>query len=505
MTLPINLDVVVSANNPAFGGCGNLGELYYVGTDVAQNYQKARELYEKACRFEDGAGCGSLGNMYALGRGVRQSYPKAFELFEKACALKDGSWCNNLGYRYSRGIGVRENGRKARAFFEKACDLDDGSGCTNLGLRYARGIDVRKDSARAVELFEKACSLESAGGCNSLGLMHDKGEGVRQDYAKSRAFFEKACALESGEGCNNLGVMYVNGEGVREGTSMTFTAPADILDAAGTTKLVCLGTSRYPDRGRSFTLVVTEDIVFEWDLWQTNYLVSVSQTTGGSIKRNGSTAADFWATAGSTVDLAATPDSDKTLFRWNVESGSPGGLAPPDAANAAGTPLETLSLCVDRPLAVSAVFGVFDDMLAEALDAPALTFTTGGDADWAPAVDAKAQSGYTSARSGAGGRDTDTWLDLSLEGAGTLSFRWRTDCEKDDGGGATWDRLAVFVNGVEFSRIDGTTDWQMVTIPVSGPKTTIRWSFYRDDWDDPDPPRENAGWIDGVTFTTEGL
>jgi len=304
---------------------------------------------------------------------------------------------------------------------------------------------------------------------------------------------------------HRIPVYDVNGEGVREGTSMTFTAPADMLDAAGTTKLVCLGTSRYPDKGRSFTLVVTGDIVFEWDLWQTNYLVSVSQTTGGTIQRNGSTAADFWATAGSTVDLTATPASGKTLFRWNVESGSPGGLAPPDTANAAGTPPEALSLCVDWPLAVSAVFGVFDDTLAEALDAPALAFTTGGDADWAPVVDATAQTGFTSARSGAGGADTDTWLDLSLEGSGTLSFRWRTDCEKDDGDGATWDRLAVFVNGVEFSRIDGTTDWQMVTIPVSGPKTTIRWSFYRDDWDDPGPPRENAGWIDGVTFTTEGL
>ena len=304
---------------------------------------------------------------------------------------------------------------------------------------------------------------------------------------------------------HRIHVYDVNGEGVREGTSMTFAAPADILDAAGTTKLVCLGTSRYPDRGRSFTLVVTEDIVFEWDLWQTNYLVSVTQKTGGTIKRNDSPAADFWATAGSTVDLAATPDSGKTLFRWNVESGSPGGLAPPDAVNAAGTPLETLSLCVDRPLAVSAVFGVFDDTLAEALDAPTLAFTTGGDADWTPVVDATAQSGYNSARSGAGGADTDTWLDLSLEGSGTLSFRWRTDCEKDDGGEATWDRLAVFVNGVEFSRIDGKTDWQTVTIPVTGPKATIRWSFYRDDWDDPGPPRENAGWIDGVTFTTEGL
>ena len=297
----------------------------------------------------------------------------------------------------------------------------------------------------------------------------------------------------------------VNGESVREGTSVTFTAPADTLDAAGTTRLVCLGTSAYPALGTSFTLVVAADIVFDWDLWQTNHLVSVTQTTGGRVLHGGVLAADFWAAAGSTVDLTAEPDSGKTLFRWTVESGSPGGLAPPDAVHAAGTPPESLSLCVDRPLFVSAVFGVFDDTLAEALDAPALAVTTGGDAAWTPVVDATAQTGCTSARSGAGGADTDTWLDLTLDGAGTLTFRWRVDCEKDDGGGATWDRLAVFANGIEIARIDGTTDWETVTIPVTGPKTTIRWSFYRDDWDDPGPPRENAGWVDGVTFVTEGL
>ena len=302
---------------------------------------------------------------------------------------------------------------------------------------------------------------------------------------------------------HRIPVYDVNGEGVREGTSRTFTAPADILDAAGTTKLVCLGTSRYPDKGRSFTLVVTEDIVFEWDLWQTNYLVSVTQAAGGTIKHNGSTAGSFWASAGSTVDLVADPDSGKTLFRWNI-TGGPQSSAAVTAAGDGRTPA-TLALLIESPATVSAVFGVFDDTLAEALDAPTLAFTTGGDANWTPVVDATAQTGYTSARSGAGGADTDTWLDTTVEGAGTFSFRWRVDCEKDDGGGATWDRLAVFANGVEVARIDGKTDWETVTIPVTGPKTTIRWSFYRDDWDDPGQTHENAGWVDGVTFTTEGL
>ena len=301
-------------------------------------------------------------------------------------------------------------------------------------------------------------------------------------------------------------VYSVNGEGVREGTSKTFIAPADVIDDAGTTKLVCLGTSRYPDKGTSFTLVVTEDISFEWDLWQTNYLVAVSQSSGGAIK-NGSSLAPTtaWYPAGSTIDLTATPNSGKSFFRWNLPN-------PDNPVN----PVENISahsgLCVNTPTAVSAVFGTFDDTLATALDAPALTFTTGGDAEWQPVIDATAQTGYTSARSGVIGAESETWLDTTVEGAGTLTFRWRVDCEKDDGGGATWDRLAVFTNGVEAARIDGKTDWQTVTIelpnsptPNSPTQTLIRWSFYRDDFDEPGQSHENCGWVDGIIWQKADL
>ena len=164
------------------------------------------------------------------------------------------------------------------------------------------------------------------------------------------------------------------------------------------------------------------------------------------------------------------------------------------------------------PISIFAIIGIFNDTLTTALDAPTLTFTTGGDAAWLPVIDATAQTGYTSARSGAIGAEAETWLDTTVEGAGTLTFRWRVDCEKDDGGGATWDRLAVFTNGVEAARIDGKTGWQTVTLELSNSqtlepsnsKTTIRWSFYRDDFDEPGQTHENRGWVDGITWTPNG-
>ena len=299
----------------------------------------------------------------------------------------------------------------------------------------------------------------------------------------------------------HIPVYIVNGESVREGTSRTFTAPADVIDENGTRKLVCRGTSRYPDKGTSFTLVVSEDIDFEWDLWTTNYLVSVEQSPGGAIRAGGSQspASAIWVESGATIDLTAVPDSGKSFFRWNISLTSQNSGNPLNSFENASANSASLCLCVSKSTTVSAVFGTFNDTLATALDAPALTFTTGGDANWLPVVDTTAQTGYTSARSGAIGAESETWFDTMVEGPGTLSFRWRVDCERDDGGGATWDRLAVFTNGVEAARIDGQTGWQTVTVPVYG-KTTIRWSFYRDDWDEPGETHENAAWVDSIEW-----
>ena len=198
--------------------------------------------------------------------------------------------------------------------------------------------------------------------------------------------------------------------------------------------------------------------------------------------------------------MTAVPDTNKSFFRWT------GDVANElNAARSASAPYQA-SLSVNASVAIGAVFGTFNETLATALDAPALTFTTGGDASWLPVIDATAQTGLTSARSGAIGAESETWLDTTVEGTGTLTFRWRVDCEKDDGGGATWDRLSVWTNGVEAARIDGKTGWQTLTLPITG-KTTVRWSFYRDDWDESGQAHESCGWVDGIIWTpnvTEG-
>ena len=130
--------------------------------------------------------------------------------------------------------------------------------------------------------------------------------------------------------------------------------------------------------------------------------------------------------------------------------------------------------------------------LGEAASADAATasldWSTGGNGNWTPIVDGTALSGM-SAKSGAIQDGGQSWMATSVSGAGTFNFKWKTDCEWDDSGDATWDHLAVFTNGiggtwVEVARIDGNTPWSDMSIAFAGNGVhVIRWEYSKDESD----------------------
>lgn len=145
--------------------------------------------------------------------------------------------------------------------------------------------------------------------------------------------------------------------------------------------------------------------------------------------------------------------------------------------------------------------------LAEAVGAPALVFSTGGDAEWTPIADETATSGY-SAKSGAigdaePGAESVTWLETSVSGSGSFSFQWKVSCEHDDFGDCTWDRLMVFTNGVEVARIDGESGWRSVNLRFDDVGAhTIRWAFIKDDFNEEQFP--DIAWVSGVVWAPDG-
>ena len=57
-------------------------EAYYKG-----DYQKAAQLYQKACDGGEAFGCAILGTSYKNGQGVRQNFSTAKQHYDKACDL----------------------------------------------------------------------------------------------------------------------------------------------------------------------------------------------------------------------------------------------------------------------------------------------------------------------------------------------------------------------------------------------------------------------------------
>ena len=131
-------------------------------------------------------------------------------------------------------------------------------------------------------------------------------------------------------------------------------------------------------------------------------------------------------------------------------------------------------------------------------DAVWLTFTTGGDAGWNYDWDWEDMNGAYDIRmqSGQIGNEEGSWLQTSVVGRGTFSFRWKVDCEYDDFGEAAWDHLAVFTNGVEAVRMDGTRGWERMSFTFDDDgRHTIRWVFVKDGYDEEDAAYEDCAWL----------
>lgn len=82
----------------------------------------------------------TLGEMYYEGRGVRQDYQKSLEWFTKAANQGITEAQHNLGVMYENGEGVRQDYKKAKNFFGLSCDNGNQLGCDAYKKLNQRGF-----------------------------------------------------------------------------------------------------------------------------------------------------------------------------------------------------------------------------------------------------------------------------------------------------------------------------------------------------------------------------
>ncbi len=139
--------------------------------------------------------------------------------------------------------------------------------------------------------------------------------------------------------------------------------------------------------------------------------------------------------------------------------------------------------------------------LGEALDNPAFSWTTGGDANWL-GYPGNAFAGSSSARSGAINHGQTTWLETSVTGDVFGSFAWRVSSEPN------YDSLRFFIDGEEVTyynngvetplRISGLTDWDSVTFYLPAGNHVLRWTYIKDG---SVSTNEDCGYVDRICIS----
>jgi len=233
---------------------------------------------------------------------------------------------------------------------------------------------------------------------------------------------------------------------------------ADSFTAAATyTRLAKVGTPVFaPASGTVFTNALDVTITCPTNGAAIHYTLDGSDPTADSTLYEGA----FSLTQSATVKARAFKD----------------GLVDSDPAEAAYTRAVTF---------------------ADAVDAPALGFVSGGHAPWFVQAD-EVHAGTHAVRSGAITNRETTWMETTVSGAGTLRFWWKVSCE-DDELLDDWDYLGVTVDGAERGRIDGESEWAEVVMPLAdaGPHT-VRWTYVKDRVIS---EGRDCAWLDAVVWT----
>ncbi len=86
-----------------------LGDRYYFGKGISQDYSQAAEWYTKAAKQGSVGAQAMLGIMYYRGEGVSQSYSMSAEWFAKVAGHGNSDAQTSLGIMYLKGEGVPQD------------------------------------------------------------------------------------------------------------------------------------------------------------------------------------------------------------------------------------------------------------------------------------------------------------------------------------------------------------------------------------------------------------
>ena len=209
-----------------------IGNKYFNGEGVAQDYVEAVKWYRLAAEQGYAPAQFNLGEMYEWGRGMfvdedcyeaikwyrlaaDQGHKEAVEKIEELEEeLARPNQYYAIGLRHYNGEGVAQDYSEAAKWFRIAADQGDADAQNKLGGMYSNGQGVTQDYNEAVKWYRLAANQGCADAQLVLGFMYKRGYGVTQNYDEAVKWYRLGADQGNAEAQNNLGFMYDNGLGV---------------------------------------------------------------------------------------------------------------------------------------------------------------------------------------------------------------------------------------------------------------------------------------------------
>lgn len=190
-----NTVLSVAEDSKAMQIC-RLGDDYYNGNGVPQDYDKAVTFYQEASKLGCDVADYKLGDCYYFGKGVKQDYKKALEYYYRAAEQGNADAQFSIGICYRSGHGVKSDTDMQILWYKRAAEQGNVPAMVNLGVHYYYGDGVPQDYEQAVRYYRMAGDDVNAQ--QNLAECYMNGYGVDRDLSKARDIYLKALKAKGG-------------------------------------------------------------------------------------------------------------------------------------------------------------------------------------------------------------------------------------------------------------------------------------------------------------------
>lgn len=158
----------------------------------AKQFGQAFEKYYPLAKQGNPEAQYCIGNMFYKGNGVKQNFKEAFEWYLKAAAQNLPEAQYNLSQMYYYGKGTEINDQQSLHWVMKAAQNGVSYSQLNLSARYRSGKGVMQDCSQAVYWVSQAADQGNPTAQVRLGIMYIKGICVKENDTKALEYLRKA-------------------------------------------------------------------------------------------------------------------------------------------------------------------------------------------------------------------------------------------------------------------------------------------------------------------------